>query len=198
MTKGAEYKKSKIIGSEFLKKIGSKVKVIRMLKNYSTTNIIKKIKKYDSRNWRIRFHWKKFSKKIRRDRKNKKKLCVVDKKKLKSKKFKYFNNIDFLNNFKKAKFAKKVKFIFHQGANSNTAEKNFKLIMNDNYFYTIDLIDLCEKYKIPIVYASSASVYGISPNSFDEKSKMMPANYYSISKSLVDTYVDQKLKKTKN
>ena len=45
LTKGAEYKKSKIIGSEFLKKIGSKVKVIRMLKNYSTTNIIKKIKK---------------------------------------------------------------------------------------------------------------------------------------------------------
>ena len=128
----------------------------------------------------------------------KKKLCVVDKKKkLKSKKFKYYNNIDFLNNFKKAKFAKKVKFIFHQGANSNTAEKNFKLIMNDNYFYTIDLIDLCEKYKIPIVYASSASVYGISPNSFDEKSKMMPANYYSISKSLVDTYVDQKIKKNK-
>ena len=69
--------------------------------------------------------------------------------------------------------------------------------MNDNYFYTIDLIDLCEKYKIPIVYASSASVYGISPNSFDEKSKMMPANYYSISKSLVDTYVDQKIKKNK-
>jgi len=45
LTKGAEYKKSKIVGSEFLKKIGSKVKVIRMLKNYSTTNIIKKIKK---------------------------------------------------------------------------------------------------------------------------------------------------------
>lgn len=126
-------------------------------------------------------------------------LCIVDKKnKLKSKKFRYFNYIKFLNNLKKAKFAKKVEFIFHQGANSNTAEKNFKSIMSDNYYYSIDIIDLCEKYNIPIIYASSASVYGVSPKSFNENSEMMPANYYSISKSLVDIYVQQKIKKNKN
>lgn len=45
LTKGAQYKKSKIVGSEFLKKNGGEVRVIQMLKNYSTTNIIKKIKK---------------------------------------------------------------------------------------------------------------------------------------------------------
>lgn len=129
----------------------------------------------------------------------KKKLCVVDKKnKIISKKFKYYNNDEFLNNLKKIKFAKKVKFIFHQGANSNTAEKNFKSIMIDNYYYTIELINLCEKYKIPIVYASSASVYGTSPNSFKENSKLMPANYYSISKSLVDIHVQEKIKNNKD
>ncbi len=129
----------------------------------------------------------------------KNKLCIVDKKnKLKSKKFRYFNYIKFLNNLKKAKFAKKVEFIFHLGANSNTAEKNFKSIMRDNYYYSIDIIDLCEKYNIPIIYASSASVYGISPKNFNENSEMMPANYYSISKSLVDIYVQQKIKKNKN
>lgn len=128
----------------------------------------------------------------------KNKIIVVDKKKTcLSDDFKYINNIDFLKKLRINNFAKKVDFIFHQGANSNTAEKNFKLIMDDNYFYSINLIDLCEKKNIPIIYASSASVYGILPKSFKEISDMAPANYYSISKSLVDLYVLKKIKKNK-
>ena len=113
------------------------------------------------------------------------------------KKFIYLNNIEFLNKLKLRNFSKKIDFIFHQGANSNTAEKNFKSIMYDNYFYTRELIDICENYKIPLVYASSASVYGIDTKNFKEQSRMHPANYYSISKSLVDIYALNKIKKNK-
>lgn len=44
LTKGSQYKKSKIVGSKFVEENGGEVKVIKMLKNHSTTNIIKKIK----------------------------------------------------------------------------------------------------------------------------------------------------------
>ena len=44
LTKGAQYKKLKIVGSELIIKNGGAVKVIPMLKNYSSTNIIQKIK----------------------------------------------------------------------------------------------------------------------------------------------------------
>ena len=69
--------------------------------------------------------------------------------------------------------------------------------MYDNYFYTRELIDICENFKIPLVYASSASVYGIETNNFKEETIMRPANYYSISKSLVDIYALNKIKKNK-
>ena len=129
----------------------------------------------------------------------KSKICVVDKKvKFNKNNFNYYNNIVFLENLKNKKFASKVKFVFHLGANSNTAEKNFQSIMIDNFYYTTQLIDICEKYNIPIIYASSASVYGVAPNSFDEETKMLPANYYSISKSLIDIYVQKKFEENKN
>ena len=44
LTKGSEYEKSKIAGSKKIIMGGGKVYLIKMLKNYSSTNIIKKIK----------------------------------------------------------------------------------------------------------------------------------------------------------
>lgn len=44
LTKGSEYKKSKIAGSQLVLKNKGKIHLIKMLKKYSTTNIIKKIK----------------------------------------------------------------------------------------------------------------------------------------------------------
>lgn len=44
LTKGSEYKKSQIAGNKIINKEGGKIKLIKMFKKYSTTNIIKKIK----------------------------------------------------------------------------------------------------------------------------------------------------------
>ena len=65
--------------------------------------------------------------------------------------------------------------------------------MNENYFYTIDLIDLCEKYKIPIVYASSAS-YEFQIVLIKIKMMLKLLFYIKISSRY---HVDQK-QKTKN
>ena len=72
-------------------------------------------------------------------------IIIVDKKKSNSKN--YLNYQKFLQKLKNQKFTKKIKIIFHQGANSKTVENNFFSIMKDNYFYTKNLIDLCVKKK---------------------------------------------------
>ena len=126
------------------------------------------------------------------------KVIIVDKAKKKFlKNNRYLNNLIFLQKLKNKNFAKKISIIFHQGANSNTAEKNFTSIMQDNFFYTKELILLCEKFNIPLIYASSASVYGRNPIRFREREKLYPSNYYAISKSLIDTFVEKKIKENK-
>ena len=59
----------------------------------------------------------------------------------------------------------------------------------------MQLIEMCEKFNIPLIYASSASVYGCNPKNFNENSKLDPSNYYSISKSLIDLFVKKKILK---
>lgn len=122
-------------------------------------------------------------------------VMSVDKYKNTNKKYPYLDHLNFLKNLSNKNFANKISFIFHQGANSNTLEKNFTSIMEDNFFYTMQLIEMCEKFNIPLIYASSASVYGCNPKSFNENSKLDPSNYYSISKSLIDLFVRKKILK---
>jgi ADP-L-glycero-D-manno-heptose 6-epimerase len=76
---------------------------------------------------------------------------------------------------------KKYKNIFHFGAISDTTCWDGELILKRNYSYTINLIEQCIKYKIPISYSSSASVYG---------NEGSPLNLYAYSKWLVDQKVD--------
>lgn len=127
--------------------------------------------------------------------KYKKDILLVDKKRIYKSNVRFINYKKFLTNLKLGKY-KKIKAIFHQGANSKTTEKNFKKIMNQNYFYTKDLIDECIKKKIKLIYASSASVYGINNKDFDDTKlhSCNPENFYAISKFLIDVYTLAKLK----
>ena len=43
------------------------------------------------------------------------------------------------------------------------------------------------------IYASSASVYGLGENGFNEDALLTPLNYYAISKASFDTFVKQKI-----
>ena len=45
LIKGGDYKANEIVGSDFVKKNGGKIKIIPFIKGFSTTNIIKKINK---------------------------------------------------------------------------------------------------------------------------------------------------------
>ena len=130
-------------------------------------------------------------------------IIIVDKvripqhKKLKFKKFVNYKNLfKFL---KLKKNVKKIKIIFHQGANSSTVGKNLTEYINDNFIYTKKIIDFSIRNKIKVIYASSASVYGINNKDFKETSfPLYPENNYGLSKALVDYYVLNVIGKNKN
>jgi len=80
----------------------------------------------------------------------------------------------------------KIEVIFHNGACSDTTEQSLFHMMGRNTDYTIDLIRVCIKYNIRLIYASSASIYGDGP--YIEESSYRPKNLYATSKSVIDIY----------
>ena len=82
----------------------------------------------------------------------------------------------------------RVKKVFHCGGISSTVENNGKLLMKQNYESTVEWAHYCELYDIPMVYLSSASVYGNS-NTFVESDPVDPLNPYAYSKALSEQSV---------
>ena len=88
---------------------------------------------------------------------------------------------DFCKNFTEWS---KVKLIIHQGAISSTTCTDLELLINTNVAFTEWLFKQAIKYKIPVKYASSASVYGRLANGI-----INPLNYYAITKVITDYWV---------
>ena len=83
----------------------------------------------------------------------------------------------------------KVSLILHQGAISATTEKSITTLHHYNVVFSLFLFEKAIEYGIPVKYASSASVYG------NTKGKINPLNYYAITKTQVDYYVQDNLDK---
>jgi ADP-L-glycero-D-manno-heptose 6-epimerase len=79
--------------------------------------------------------------------------------------------------------------IFHQGACSDTTERDGQLMMERNVEATKALIGAAQRAGVPIVYASSASVYGNHAETLEDEVNEAPLNLYAYSKLLVDRYV---------
>ena len=86
-----------------------------------------------------------------------------------------------------------VKAVFHQGACTRTTELDGRLMMRDNYEYSRRLLELCIKLGWPLIYASSASVYGRGEVFAEEPANERPANVYAYSKYLLSKQVERKL-----
>ena len=83
--------------------------------------------------------------------------------------------------------------IYHQGACAVTTEWDGRFMMENNYRYSTQLFDYCHAAGVPLIYASSAAVYGAG-NRFDEDSGTeRPLNVYGYSKLLFDRYVGRRL-----
>ena len=84
--------------------------------------------------------------------------------------------------------------LFHQGACSNTMESDKNYIMNENFNYSKQLLEVCLEKRIKFIYASSASVYGDSKFCIEDSKYENPLNLYAESKLLFDEYVRLNLK----
>ena len=79
-----------------------------------------------------------------------------------------------------------VRAVFHQGACSDTTERNGHFMMDNNYRVTLELFEFCQSKKIPLIYASSAAVYGPGPVYVENLVNENPLNVYGYSKFLFD------------
>ena len=86
-----------------------------------------------------------------------------------------------------------VEAILHQGACSDTMESDGRYMMENNYSYSRHLLDWCQEEEIPLLYASSASVYGSGPNYREGRDCERPLNVYGYSKFLFDQHVRLRL-----
>jgi ADP-L-glycero-D-manno-heptose 6-epimerase len=83
----------------------------------------------------------------------------------------------------------KVRAILHQGACSNTLEDDGRYMMDNNFTYSKELLHFAIERKIPLVYASTAAVYGASPEFKEVPANERPLNVYGYSKLVLDNYV---------
>jgi ADP-L-glycero-D-manno-heptose 6-epimerase len=86
-----------------------------------------------------------------------------------------------------------VEAVFHQGACSDTLERDGRYMMENNYAYSRRLLDWCQEEEIPFIYASSAAVYGSGPHYREERACERPLNVYGYSKFLFDQVVRGRL-----
>lgn len=83
--------------------------------------------------------------------------------------------------------------ILHQGACSDTMESDGRYMMDNNYRYSMRLLDFTQRHRIPFVYASSAAVYGGSTVFVERRDHERPLNVYGYSKFLFDQIVRRRL-----
>lgn len=102
----------------------------------------------------------------------------------------YFDKREFIELVKARKIAK-PEAIFHQGACSDTMEYDGHYMMNNNYRYTMELLQWAQELKIPMIYASSAATYGGSTTFVEDPANEGPLNVYGYSKLLVDQVLRQ-------
>jgi ADP-L-glycero-D-manno-heptose 6-epimerase len=83
--------------------------------------------------------------------------------------------------------------VFHEGACSDTMESDGRYMMANNFRYSTELLDWCQSSGIPLIYASSAAVYGMGPVFSEVRSAERPLNVYGYSKLLFDHVVRRQL-----
>lgn len=102
----------------------------------------------------------------------------------------YLDKREFLARLEAGQFDGGVEAILHQGACSDTMAPDGRYVMENNYRYSRSLLGWCQEEEVPLLYASSASVYGSGAAGFrEERACEGPLNVYAYSKFLFDQHV---------
>lgn len=87
-----------------------------------------------------------------------------------------------------------IEAVFHQGACSDTTERNGHYMLDNNYRVTLELFEFCQARRIPFIYASSAAVYGAGPVYAEDPANEGPLNVYGYSKYLFDQVLRRRMR----
>lgn len=86
-----------------------------------------------------------------------------------------------------------VQFVFHLGARTDTTEFDRDLFDRLNLKYSKKVWEICARYAIPLVYASSAATYGMGEHGYRDDHEVVdqlePLNPYGDSKNDFDKWV---------
>ena len=109
----------------------------------------------------------------------------------------YFDRDEFLERLENAAIAR-PEAILHQGACAVTTEWDGRYMLENNYRYSVRLYEYCAANEVPLIYASSAAVYGASKVfKEDDRAAERPLNVYGYSKLLFDRYVRRHAKRAR-
>jgi ADP-L-glycero-D-manno-heptose 6-epimerase len=90
---------------------------------------------------------------------------------------------------------RRLEAIVHMGAISDTMASDGDLVIENNFRYSMRLLDWCTASATPLIYASSAATYGDGARGFDDDPSpsalqaLRPMNLYAWSKHLFDMAV---------
>ena len=101
----------------------------------------------------------------------------------------YLDRSDFLARVRAGERFGQVEALIHEGACSATTEWDGLYVMGNNYEYSKALFHWCQEGRVPFIYASSASVYGMGPDFRESRECERTLNLYAYSKFLFDQYV---------
>jgi len=83
----------------------------------------------------------------------------------------------------------RIEAIFHQGACADTTSDDGRYMIENNFTFSKSILHFALASKVPLVYASSAAVYG-SANAFAPSAENeRPLNLYALSKLAFDNHV---------
>ncbi len=105
----------------------------------------------------------------------------------------YLDKQEFIDMVAHGEFDGALEAILHEGACSDTMETDGRYMMANNYRYSLTLLDYCQEQEVPLLYASSAAVYGGGDAFREQRECEAPLNVYGYSKFLFDQVVRRRL-----
>ena len=101
----------------------------------------------------------------------------------------YWHKDDFIEALVEGDFDGEIDAVLHDGACSDTMGADGRYMMDNNYRYSMTLLDWCQAESVRLIYASSAAVYGAGPEFREARECERPLNVYGYSKFLMDQMV---------
>jgi ADP-L-glycero-D-manno-heptose 6-epimerase len=105
----------------------------------------------------------------------------------------FLDKHEFRDLIRRGALGQEAKALYHQGACADTTEANGRYMLENNFTYSKELLHWALDRRVPMVYASSASVYGAGQTCVEEPAYERPLNVYAYSKLLFDQYVRRHL-----